>query len=141
MCSSKEPPAETGLTSKAFESLKIGSTTIIVEAPKMLKTTTSLPCLIVNSGLVKADDVGSALGLTVHVSRRSFTIILQLVKELRPILQLIKSSFQLEWRSMCSTAASMEWNWVMNKAGMQSGMDCRNRGCDIKYGCLWCIRY
>ncbi|CAI9290289.1 unnamed protein product [Lactuca saligna] len=58
MCSSKEPPAETGLTSKAFESLKIGSTTIIVEAPKMLKTTTSLPCLRVNSVLVKADDVG-----------------------------------------------------------------------------------
>nr|KAJ0210509.1 hypothetical protein LSAT_V11C400173700 [Lactuca sativa] len=58
MCSSKEPLAETRLTSKAFESLKIGSTTIIVETPKMLKTTTSLPCLRVNSGLVKADDVG-----------------------------------------------------------------------------------
>nr|KAJ0186982.1 hypothetical protein LSAT_V11C900486000 [Lactuca sativa] len=57
MFSSKEPLAEKGLTSKAFESLKIGSTTIIVEAPKMLKTTTCLPCLRVNSGLVKADDV------------------------------------------------------------------------------------
>nr|KAJ0219592.1 hypothetical protein LSAT_V11C300145710 [Lactuca sativa] len=58
MCSSKEPLAKTWLTSKAFESLKIRSSTIIVEAPKMLKTTGSLPCLRVNSCLVKADDVG-----------------------------------------------------------------------------------
>ncbi|KAL7595949.1 hypothetical protein Lser_V15G29330 [Lactuca serriola] len=72
MCSSKEPPAETGLTSKAFESLKIGSTTIIVEAPKMLKTTTSLPCLRVNSVLVKADDVGRL----VKGSHTSHTIII-----------------------------------------------------------------
>nr|KAJ0199766.1 hypothetical protein LSAT_V11C600318900 [Lactuca sativa] len=81
MCSSKEPPAETGLTSKAFESLKIGSTTIIVEAPKMLKTTTSLPCLRVNSVLVKADDVGSksfaeieeffSVGMAIHVFHSS----------------------------------------------------------------------
>nr|KAJ0219959.1 hypothetical protein LSAT_V11C200055090 [Lactuca sativa] len=104
MCSSKEPPEKTWLTSKAFELLKIGSTTIIVEAPKMLKTTASLPCLRVNSGLVKANDVeidpsvttrmgeidivkmsgdinsALVLNITVHVSGRSLTIILQLVK-------------------------------------------------------------
>ncbi|CAI9276866.1 unnamed protein product [Lactuca saligna] len=59
MCSSKEPPAEIWITSKASQSLKNGSPIIIVEALKMLKTTTSMPCLKVNSGLVKADDVGS----------------------------------------------------------------------------------
>ncbi|CAH1422138.1 unnamed protein product [Lactuca virosa] len=58
MCSSKEPSAETGLTPKASESLKIGSPIIIVEAPKMLKTAASMPCLRANSGLVKAGDVG-----------------------------------------------------------------------------------
>ncbi|KAL7606258.1 protein CHLORORESPIRATORY REDUCTION 42, chloroplastic [Lactuca sativa] len=60
MCSSKDPSAETekGLTPKSSESLKIGSPIIIVEAPKMLKTAASMPCLRVNSGLVKAGDVG-----------------------------------------------------------------------------------
>ncbi|KAK9066722.1 hypothetical protein SSX86_014045 [Deinandra increscens subsp. villosa] len=38
--------------------LQIGSPIIIVEAPKMLKTAASVPCLRVNSGLVKAGDVG-----------------------------------------------------------------------------------
>ncbi|KAI3767346.1 hypothetical protein L2E82_17441 [Cichorium intybus] len=58
MCSSNEPPAETGLTPQASGSLKIGTPIIIVEAPKMLKTAASVPCLRVNSGLVKAGDVG-----------------------------------------------------------------------------------
>ncbi|KAI7737495.1 hypothetical protein M8C21_020980, partial [Ambrosia artemisiifolia] len=40
------------------DSLQIGSPIIIVEAPKMLKTAASVPCLRVNSGLVKAGDVG-----------------------------------------------------------------------------------
>ncbi|KAI3522096.1 hypothetical protein L1887_11575 [Cichorium endivia] len=57
-CSSNEPPAETGLTPQASGSLKIGTPIIIVEAPKMLKTAASVPCLRVNSGLVKAGDVG-----------------------------------------------------------------------------------
>ncbi|MFS7972632.1 hypothetical protein Hanom_Chr09g00847101 [Helianthus anomalus] len=48
---SKEPP-------NFSDSLQIGSPIIIVEAPKMLKTAASVPCLRVNSGLVKAGDVG-----------------------------------------------------------------------------------
>ncbi|KAM0010480.1 hypothetical protein Hdeb2414_s0074g00774891 [Helianthus debilis subsp. tardiflorus] len=48
---SKEPP-------NVSDSLQIGSPIIIVEAPKMLKTAASVPCLRVNSGLVKAGDVG-----------------------------------------------------------------------------------
>nr|XP_043616830.1 uncharacterized protein LOC122588722 isoform X2 [Erigeron canadensis] len=55
---SKEPPAESALTPKASTSLQIGSPVIIVEAPQMLKTAASMPCLRVNSGLVKAGDVG-----------------------------------------------------------------------------------
>lgn len=38
--------------------LEIGSPIIVIEAPKMLKTAASVPCLRVNSGLVKAGDVG-----------------------------------------------------------------------------------
>ncbi|XP_071731455.1 protein CHLORORESPIRATORY REDUCTION 42, chloroplastic isoform X2 [Rutidosis leptorrhynchoides] len=55
---SKEPPVDTGLTPKTSISLQIGSPVIIVEAPQMLKTAASVPCLRVNSGLVKAGDVG-----------------------------------------------------------------------------------
>ncbi|XP_076904579.1 protein CHLORORESPIRATORY REDUCTION 42, chloroplastic [Bidens hawaiensis] len=51
MCESKE-------SSNVSDSLQIGSPIIIVEAPKMLKTAASVPCLRVNSGLVKAGDVG-----------------------------------------------------------------------------------
>ncbi|CAH1433448.1 unnamed protein product [Lactuca virosa] len=73
-------------------------------------------------------DINSALVLNtiVHVSGRSLTIILQLVKV--KALQKLKSSFQLEWRSMCSTTASMEWNWVMNKDGMhnRNGLECNH---------------
>nr|KAJ0211306.1 hypothetical protein LSAT_V11C400217800 [Lactuca sativa] len=124
-------------------------------------------------------DINSALVLTVHVSRRSLTIILQIVKDSHTshtiisvietveifeivraeantsidevkALQKLKSSFQLEWRSMCSTTASMEWNWVMNKVGMhnrnrlQSGMG-DVTSCTVVYGLLdvniWCIRF
>lgn len=35
-----------------------GSPIIIIEAPKMIKTAASVPCLRVNSGLVKPGDVG-----------------------------------------------------------------------------------
>lgn len=38
--------------------LKIGSPIIIVEAPPMLKTASSMPTLRANSGLVKPGDVG-----------------------------------------------------------------------------------
>ncbi|KAB1226824.1 hypothetical protein CJ030_MR1G005056 [Morella rubra] len=38
--------------------LEIGSPVIAIEAPKMMKTATSIPCLRVNSGLVKPGDVG-----------------------------------------------------------------------------------
>ncbi|KAK1433518.1 hypothetical protein QVD17_10429 [Tagetes erecta] len=51
MCESKEPE-------EGSSSLQIGSPIIIVEAPQMLKTAASVPCLRVNSGLVKAGDVG-----------------------------------------------------------------------------------
>ncbi|KAJ9567423.1 hypothetical protein OSB04_003389 [Centaurea solstitialis] len=58
MSEMRDPSAETGLTPKASTSLQIGSPIIIVEAPKMLKTAASMPCLRANSGLVKAGDVG-----------------------------------------------------------------------------------
>ncbi|KAL5765360.1 hypothetical protein ACOSP7_015977 [Xanthoceras sorbifolium] len=38
--------------------LEIGSPIIVIEAPKMIKTAASVPCLRVNSGFVKAGDVG-----------------------------------------------------------------------------------
>ncbi|KAK6235316.1 hypothetical protein SCA6_010653 [Theobroma cacao] len=38
--------------------LEIGSPIIVVEAPKMVKTAASVPCLRVNAGLVKPGDVG-----------------------------------------------------------------------------------
>ncbi|XP_021892646.1 uncharacterized protein LOC110810701 [Carica papaya] len=41
--------------------LKIGSPVIVVEAPKMIKTAASVPCLRHNSGLVNPGDVGRVL--------------------------------------------------------------------------------
>lgn len=38
--------------------LEIGSPVIVVEAPRMIKTAASVPCLRVNTGLVKPGDVG-----------------------------------------------------------------------------------
>nr|AKH05252.1 chlororespiratory reduction 42 [Pelargonium nanum] len=49
-CESKEP-----LKSKKLE---VGSPIIVVEAPRMIKTAASVPCLVVNSGLVNPGDVG-----------------------------------------------------------------------------------
>ncbi|KAG2674209.1 hypothetical protein I3843_13G109000 [Carya illinoinensis] len=59
-CESKEPPAEIGLpAAKSSNSkLEIGSPVIVIEAPQMIKTAASVPCLRVNSGLVKPGDVG-----------------------------------------------------------------------------------
>lgn len=57
VCESKEPPAEAGLPGENSK-LEIGSPVIVIEAPKMIKTFASVPCLRVNSGLVKPGDVG-----------------------------------------------------------------------------------
>ncbi|RVW28413.1 hypothetical protein CK203_106381 [Vitis vinifera] len=43
--------------SPIFE-LEIGSPIIVIEAPKVLKTAASVPCLRANAGLVKPGDVG-----------------------------------------------------------------------------------
>ncbi|VVB16929.1 unnamed protein product [Arabis nemorensis] len=47
----KEPPREK-------PKLQVGSPIIIVEAPKVIKTAASMPCLRANAGLVKPGDVG-----------------------------------------------------------------------------------
>lgn len=53
-CESKEESALPARRSK----LEIGSPVIVIEAPKMVKTAASMPCLRVNSGLIKPGDVG-----------------------------------------------------------------------------------
>ncbi|KAI5670066.1 hypothetical protein M9H77_10430 [Catharanthus roseus] len=52
-CESKQPWKENG-----SKKLGIGSPIVIIEAPQMIKTAASVPCLRVNSGLVKPGDVG-----------------------------------------------------------------------------------
>ncbi|XVE79129.1 hypothetical protein DITRI_Ditri14bG0033300 [Diplodiscus trichospermus] len=54
---SESSSAESGLPARSSR-LEIGSPIIVVEAPKMIKTAASVPCLRVNSGLVKPGDVG-----------------------------------------------------------------------------------
>lgn len=49
-------PAEA--TRKDASKLSIGSPVIITEAPQMIKTAASVPCLRVNSGLINSGDVG-----------------------------------------------------------------------------------
>ncbi|XP_012571762.1 protein CHLORORESPIRATORY REDUCTION 42, chloroplastic [Cicer arietinum] len=56
-CESKESSEENELLEKRSK-LDKGSPVIIIEAPKMIKTAASVPCLRVNSGLVKPGDVG-----------------------------------------------------------------------------------
>ncbi|KAJ9178641.1 hypothetical protein P3X46_010509 [Hevea brasiliensis] len=57
-CESKESSSsETSLPAKITK-LDIGSPIVVTEAPKMIKTAASMPCLRVNSGLVKPGDVG-----------------------------------------------------------------------------------
>ncbi|BAT88939.1 protein CHLORORESPIRATORY REDUCTION 42, chloroplastic-like [Vigna umbellata] len=53
-CSSKE---SSELPEKGSK-LGIGSPIIFIEAPKMIKTAATMPCLRVNTGQVKAGDVG-----------------------------------------------------------------------------------
>ncbi|KAB1226931.1 hypothetical protein CJ030_MR1G003961 [Morella rubra] len=55
--SNDDPQPETGMPARSSK-LEIGSPVIVIEAPKMMKTATSIPCLRVNSGLVKPGDVG-----------------------------------------------------------------------------------
>lgn len=54
-CSSSEPTKQVEAEKSKLE---IGSPIIVIEAPKMIKTAASVPCLRANSGLVKAGDVG-----------------------------------------------------------------------------------
>ncbi|KAK7276573.1 hypothetical protein RIF29_17716 [Crotalaria pallida] len=56
-CESKDSPREPDLRAKGSK-LEIGSPIIVTEAPKMIKTAATVPCLRVNSGLVKPGDVG-----------------------------------------------------------------------------------
>ncbi|KAI4308348.1 hypothetical protein L6164_031431 [Bauhinia variegata] len=56
-CEAKDSEEETGSPAKRVK-LQIGSPIIVTEAPKMIKTASSVPCLRVNSGLVKPGDVG-----------------------------------------------------------------------------------
>ncbi|KAK3408340.1 hypothetical protein EUGRSUZ_J00600 [Eucalyptus grandis] len=42
----------------ARSKLEVGSPVIMTEAPTMIKTAASVPCLRINSGLVKPGDVG-----------------------------------------------------------------------------------
>ncbi|KAK9727093.1 hypothetical protein RND81_05G257300 [Saponaria officinalis] len=57
-CEVNEQPLDVGLGGEGASKLSIGSPIVITEAPKMLKTAASVPCLRVNSGLVNPGDVG-----------------------------------------------------------------------------------
>ncbi|PIN05756.1 hypothetical protein CDL12_21710 [Handroanthus impetiginosus] len=46
------------LDSKKGPKLEIGSPIVVIEAPQLLKTAASVPCLRANAGLVKPGDVG-----------------------------------------------------------------------------------
>ncbi|MED6109968.1 hypothetical protein PIB30_038584 [Stylosanthes scabra] len=58
-CESRDSSEEDNMELQAKgPKLEIGSPIIFTEAPKMMKTADSMPCLRVNSGLVKPGDVG-----------------------------------------------------------------------------------
>ncbi|KAL9370488.1 hypothetical protein Peur_035628 [Populus x canadensis] len=58
-CESRESSSsETNLPAKSTTKLGIGSPVVVIEAPKMIKTAATMPCLRVNTGLVKPGDVG-----------------------------------------------------------------------------------
>ncbi|KAI3412454.1 uncharacterized protein J3R85_017268, partial [Psidium guajava] len=50
--------ADGSSSSAARSKLEVGSPVIVTEAPTTIKTAASVPCLRVNSGLVKPGDVG-----------------------------------------------------------------------------------
>ncbi|KAJ8767917.1 hypothetical protein K2173_020857 [Erythroxylum novogranatense] len=62
MCESKDSASaessDSRLPAKINTKLEVGSPVIVVEAPKMIKTAASVPCLRLNSGLVNPGDVG-----------------------------------------------------------------------------------
>ena len=65
-CESKESSSE---LPEKHSKLEIGSPIIFIEAPKMIKTAATMPCLRVNSGLVKPGDVGRYFfHLIIHLS-------------------------------------------------------------------------
>ncbi|XP_057429671.1 protein CHLORORESPIRATORY REDUCTION 42, chloroplastic [Lotus japonicus] len=57
-CELKDSSEENHELQAKSSKLEKGSPIIIIEAPKMIKTAASVPCLRVNSGLVKPGDVG-----------------------------------------------------------------------------------
>ncbi|KAK9153566.1 hypothetical protein Sjap_001046 [Stephania japonica] len=58
-CQSSTPSKQGGSEGDEMSSkLGVGSAVIVVEAPKTIKTAASIPCLRVNTGLVKPGDVG-----------------------------------------------------------------------------------
>lgn len=60
-CEQKEDSVSSSVQGKNRSketTLKVGSPIIVIEAPKMLKTAASVPCLRTNSGLVNRGDVG-----------------------------------------------------------------------------------
>ncbi|XP_022944245.1 uncharacterized protein LOC111448751 [Cucurbita moschata] len=56
-CESSASAADPTPPAKSWK-LEIGSPVIVVEAPKMIKTAASVPCLRVNSGIINPGDVG-----------------------------------------------------------------------------------
>ncbi|KAJ6897136.1 hypothetical protein NC651_023117 [Populus alba x Populus x berolinensis] len=50
--------SETNLPAKSTPKLGIGSPVVVIEAPEMIKTAATMPCLRVNTGFVKPGDVG-----------------------------------------------------------------------------------
>ncbi|KAJ4724662.1 Chlororespiratory reduction 42 [Melia azedarach] len=61
-CEAKDSSSSSSSGKSSKEELKskleIGSPVIVIEAPKMIKTAATVPCLRVNSGLVNPGDVG-----------------------------------------------------------------------------------
>ncbi|KAL2510974.1 hypothetical protein Adt_16574 [Abeliophyllum distichum] len=57
-CEFNDSSAKGKLASNKGSKLGIGSPIIVTEAPQMLKTAASVPCLRINAGLVKPGDVG-----------------------------------------------------------------------------------
>lgn len=57
-CELNEQSFSTESVKKDASKLSIGSPVVITEAPQMIKTAASVPCLRVNGGLVNPGDVG-----------------------------------------------------------------------------------
>ncbi|XP_051142500.1 protein CHLORORESPIRATORY REDUCTION 42, chloroplastic [Andrographis paniculata] len=57
-CCLNDLPINTNSSQKEKSKLEIGSPIIVIEAPQLLKTATSVPCLRANNNVVKPGDVG-----------------------------------------------------------------------------------